>query len=393
MEKSRGAELLKIVAATEPIARRLREIERGTWPVSFSHVVESAQPFLAAVIAGEVNKTIWIICPSVHSQETLYESLLNWQPGALFLPEAEFAAVENILPDPEIAAERLALLTKIERQPGPHLIVATRAGLDQPAPKRGALLSAVLQLKQGGSETMESAMKTLSDARYERVAQVTTRGQFAVRGGILDLFSWQAQLPVRVEFFDDDIESLREFDIDTQTSVRHLRSVDILLGAAEDQNGRVRDYIAKDHWRIAIEPEENDDAEIRISEGWIETGPEDFSGAFQDSDVGEFAVGDFIMAEAKRAQFTARLKEWRESGARIVIYFQTEGEIERFREIIGEANLQRCRIRGRNAASRVLFSGWKSHCPFRRGIVRPVSGTWPTSSATRGASRPQSRAD
>ncbi len=84
------------------------------------------------------NKTIWIVCPSVHSQEMLYESLLNWQSGALFLPEAEFAAVENILPDPEIAAERLALLTKIERQPGPHLIVATRAGLDQPAPKRGA---------------------------------------------------------------------------------------------------------------------------------------------------------------------------------------------------------------------------------------------------------------
>ena len=270
MEKSRGAELLKIVVATEPIARRLREIERGTRPVSFSHVVETAQPFLAAVIASEVNKTIWIICPSVHSQETLYESLLNWQPGALFLPEAEFAAVENILPDPEIAAERLALLTRIERQPGRHLIVATRAGLDQPAPKRNALHSAVLQLKQGGSETMESVIKTLSDARYERVAQVTTRGQFAVRGGILDLFSWQAQLPVRVEFFDDDIESLREFDIDTQTSVRHLRSVDILLGAAEDQNGQVRDYIAKDHWRIAIEPEENDGAEIRISEGWIE---------------------------------------------------------------------------------------------------------------------------
>jgi transcription-repair coupling factor (superfamily II helicase) len=338
--KSRGVELLKFVTATEPIARRLREIERGAWPVSFSHVIESAQPFLAAVIAGEVNKTIWIICPNVHSQETLYESLLNWQPGALFLPEAEFAAVENILSDPEIAAERLALLTKIEREPGPHLIVATRASLDQPAPKRGALLSSVLQLKQGAKATMESAMKTLSDARYERVAQVTTRGQFAVRGGILDLFSWQAQLPVRVEFFDDDIESLREFDIDTQTSVRNLRSVDILLGAAEDQTGRVRDYIAKDHCRVAIEPEEDDDAEIKISEGWVEAGPEDFSGAFQDCDAGEFAVGDFIMAEAKRAQFTVRLKEWRESGARVVIYFQTEGEIERFREIIGEANLQ-----------------------------------------------------
>ena len=354
-------DLLSIVAHAEPIAKKLR----GPAPISFSHVVESAQSFLVAVIAGAVNKTIWIICPSVHAQETLYESLLNWQPDALFLPEAEFAAVENILPDPEIAAERLALLTKIERQPGPHLIVATRACLDQPAPKRAALQTAVLQLKQGTKQTMESAIKILTDARYERVAQVTTRGQFAVRGGIFDLFSWQAQLPVRIEFFDDDIESLREFDIDTQTSVRNLRSVDILLGAAEDQTAHVRDYIAKDHLRIAIEPEENDDAEIKISESWLggTTGarpprrvssqefaasadatervpPEDFSGAFQDIDAGEFAAGDFVIAEAKRAQFTTRLKEWRESGARVVIYFQTEGEIERFREIIGEPNLE-----------------------------------------------------
>ena len=117
MEKFRGSELLNIVAASEPIAQKLRQIERSDWPVLFSHVVESAQPFLPATIAGKVRKTIWIICPSVHSQETLYESLLNWHPDALFLPEAEFAAVENILPDPEIAAERLALLTKSNGNP------------------------------------------------------------------------------------------------------------------------------------------------------------------------------------------------------------------------------------------------------------------------------------
>ena len=90
---------------------------------------------------------------------------------------------------------------------------------------------------------MEVIINSLGDAHYERVAQVTTRGQFAVRGGILDIYSWQAQLPVRVEFFGDDIESLREFDIDTQTSLRNLQAVDILLGAAEDQRGRVRDYV------------------------------------------------------------------------------------------------------------------------------------------------------
>ena len=69
-----------------------------------------------------------MLCPNVRSQELLYESLLNWEPTALFLPEAEFAAVENILPDPELAAERLALLNRVQREKGPHLIVATRAG-------------------------------------------------------------------------------------------------------------------------------------------------------------------------------------------------------------------------------------------------------------------------
>ena len=75
-------------------------------------------------------------------------------------------------------------------------------------------------------------------------------------------------------------------------------------------------------------------AHVQISEGWIETGPEDFSGAFQDCEIGEFGAGDLVLAEAKRAQFVERLKEWRTNNARIVIYFQTEGEIERFREIM-----------------------------------------------------------
>ncbi len=333
MEKSR--DLLTLVADSEPVARKLREIESGKRPVCFSHVVASAQPFLIASLARKIDKTIWVFCPSVHSQELLHESLLNWRPNALFLPEAEFAAVENILPDPEIAAERLALFSLIERDAGPHVIVATRASFDQAAPKPGALASASIQLRRGRAQKMESILEQLA-AGYERVPQVTTRGHFAVRGGIVDLYSWQATLPVRVEFFGDEIESLREFDIDTQTSVRDLNSVEILVGAADDQNGAVRDYVARDHLKIDIEPAETSDAHIHISEGWIESGPEDFSGAFQDCEVGEFAIGDLMLVEAKRAQFVARLREWRATKARIVIYFQTKGEIERFREIMGE---------------------------------------------------------
>jgi len=358
--RSKHEELLAAAASSEPIAQKLLKVDNHIWPVTFSHVIEPAQAFLVAAIArvwqrlparesvhprqnadATNSKTIWVLCPSVRAQELFYEGVVNWLPDAQFLPEAEFAAVENILPDPEIAAERLALLSLIERERGPHVIVATRACLDQAAPRPGTLQSASLQLAPGNSAGMENLLESLGRAGYERVAQVTNRGQFAVRGGIVDLYSWQATLPVRVEFLGDDIESMREFDIDTQTSVRDLPAIDILLGAAEDQGGKIRDYIEENHLRIDIAPEENSDAQIQISEGWIDgrttssSSAEDYAGAFQDCDVGEFAVGEFMLAEAKRAQFIKQLNDWRENEARIVIYFQTEGEIERFREIIG----------------------------------------------------------
>ena len=143
--------------------------------------------------------------------------------------------------------------------------------------------------------------------------------------------------PVRAEFFGDDVESLREFDVDTQTSVRNVQSVEILLTAAQDQTGTVRDYVAPNHLRLAIEPDESAEADILIGEGWLGGDePEDFRGAFEECDIGDFAVGDFMLVEARRAQFSARLRDWRAAGFRIVIYFQTEGEIERFREIMGD---------------------------------------------------------
>ena len=147
MQNSTGKELLARVAQAEPIAQQLRAVTAGERGVAFSHVTEAAQPFVVATIASEIPKTLWVVCPTVRSQELLYESLLNWAPRALFLPEAEFAAVENILPDPEITAERLALLGKVGREAGPHLVVTTRAALDQPAPKSRSLMLRLIPRK------------------------------------------------------------------------------------------------------------------------------------------------------------------------------------------------------------------------------------------------------
>ncbi len=341
MEKG---DFLQLAAAAEPIARKLRQIEAGFFPIRFSHVIESAQPFLVATIASDVhrNAATWVICPTVRKQELFFESISNWNSDAAFLPEAEFAAVENILPDPEIAAERLALLSEVEKADAARLIVTTRAALHQPAPQRGRLRSASLAILRGATVKMPDLLNALSNAGYERVVQVTTRGQFAVRGGIVDVFSWQTALPLRIEFFGDEIESLREFDLDAQTSVRTRDDTSVLLSAADDTSGRVRDYIAENALVIELEPAESAESEVRahvqINESWNEgtqnAPEEDFSGAFVECDIGDFATGDFMLAETKRAHFIARLKNWRDEKASVAMYFQTEGEIERFREII-----------------------------------------------------------
>src|SRR5438270_4071128 len=212
------------------------------------------------------------------------------------------------------------------------------------------LLLASLEIQRESNMAMPALLSALSGAGYERVAQVTTRGQFAVRGGIVDIFPWQTSLPLRIEFYGDEIESLREFDLDTQTSVRTREQASVLLSAADNTGGRVRDYITQDALLIELEPAVEGGAaatsgsprpsppsHIQISESWLENedaAPEDFSSAFVECDIGEFAIGDFMLAETKRAQFIARLKQWCNENATVAIYFQTEGEIERFREII-----------------------------------------------------------
>jgi len=219
-------------------------------------VIESAQPFLVATIAKMIAAVFGLSARRCAHRSFFFESLSNWISNASFLPEAEFAAVENILPDPEIAAERLALLSTNRkgerRQNNRH--DPSGIGPARPQPRQHC---ARLRLKFSAGRTwqMPALLNALSGAGYERVAQVTTRGQFAVRGGIVDIFSWQTALPLRIEFYSDEIESLREFDLDTQTSVRTREQASVLLSAADDISGRVRDYITQDALVIELEPE------------------------------------------------------------------------------------------------------------------------------------------
>ena len=118
---------------------------------------------------------------------------------------------------------------------------------------------ASFRLETGGTIETDRIAKHLSDIGYERVPMVYAKGQFSVRGDILDIFTPYDNLPVRAELFDIEIESLRSFDPDTQRSVEKLRSVDIMPAALlirdEKALKRAKDLVTERYGRL---PERRD---------------------------------------------------------------------------------------------------------------------------------------
>ncbi|MEO7319885.1 MAG: CarD family transcriptional regulator, partial [Chthoniobacteraceae bacterium] len=353
--------MLDHIASSAPMAAKLGELRTGG-DVVFEHVIEAGQPFLAAIIARQAKIRVWIVCRDVRSQEAFHNELLNWFPDALFFPETDVAPVEGAIPAPETAAERLGIVQQLGGKKGREVVVLTRANLSGEVPAPDALKQLAIVLKRSTRLDREKLIRQLAEAGYEHVPQVSARGQFAVRGGILDIYSFHHTLPIRVEMFDDEIESMRHFDLDAQTSVQQVDSCTLLLGEAEDRTCPLRDYMREDDLTIDAGADFWE-ARVRILEGSLTTestegtevgedsvsesetsvlsvssvvpsGAEDYATAFFDHGLGEFEAGDFVVDEIKREQFFQSLRNWRLEGWRVHIFCNNEGEIERLNEII-----------------------------------------------------------
>ena len=327
--------LLEKVAAENGIQTKLSNIGKSS--IAFEHVCEGAVAFVCALVTYQSHKRVWVICETVRVQEQLHNELLNWFPHAELFPKAEISPAEGALPDPDITAERLEILhgllgSKNAQEPG--LLVITRESLSEQVPAPAALQQATLEIAVGNRLDRDELAKSLQKAGFERVAQVSLRGQFAVRGGILDIFSWQQTLPIRIELFDDLVESIRAFDLDSQTSIEHLRSCSILLAEQTQNTCPLADYIRGD-LTVAAHLQEHVECDIQICEGAASgDATEDYSSAFFEHGLGEFDAGDLIIEESKRERFFDQLREWRLAGWQTYIFCSTEGQIERFQELI-----------------------------------------------------------
>jgi len=338
------------IARAPALAAKLAQMRAGE-DVAFEHVIEAAQPCLAAILARHVPRRLWLVCENVRAQELFHNELLNWCPDVLFFPEVEVARVEGALSDPETAAERLAILEKLAQSKSAQLLVLTAASLEDDVLTPKALKQSELRLARAKRVDREKLIAQLGKAGYEHVPQVAIRGQFAVRGGILDVFSFHHLLPVRIEFFDDEIESIRQFDLDQQTSVEHLNACTLLLNDAGEHSGgatcKLRDLIrAEDVFIAAGEtaaealPPPNSNGARRFIRVKMLSGTqaleaeEDFETALYEHGLGEFEAGDFVVDELKRERFFDQLRTWREDGWNVHIFCNNEGEIERLHDLV-----------------------------------------------------------
>ncbi|HEX8232113.1 MAG TPA: transcription-repair coupling factor [Caulobacteraceae bacterium] len=147
------------------------------------------------------------------------------------LPGWDCLPYDRIGPSASVAADRTAALVRMARgQQGktPLVLVTTVAAVIQRVPPRKALLEASYSAKPGRDIKTADLERYFAANGYARASTVSERGEFAIRGGVIDVWAPGAEEPVRLDLFGDTLESIRAFDPETQRSTKQLQSVDLL---------------------------------------------------------------------------------------------------------------------------------------------------------------------
>ncbi|MDB6137042.1 MAG: mfd [Verrucomicrobiaceae bacterium] len=339
--RSEALALVKTVAKATAFAGRLAEIGKGS-PVVLDHVTPRAYGFAAALVAlaAKPKSRLWFVCAEPKIQDLVHAELAVWQMPALYFPKQTTQATAEALPDPNVVAERVSVLSRLsDPKSESRMLVLCVDSLYEVVPALRDVEGQRRFFQTGERLDVDAFTKELEKAGYERVPQVTERGQFARRGGILDLYAWQADEPLRIELFDEEIESLRAFDLNDQGSVRRLERASFILqlSDATGKQGRVADYLKQGDIVVAIECEPKVPVQVVITtEAARREGAEDFASAIHDNPLGTFDASDFVLHEARRQHFDAQVMEWKREGWRTVLFFHNAAERERFHELLSQ---------------------------------------------------------
>ena len=149
------------------------------------------------------------------------------QDNALFLPDWETLPYERFSPHQDLVSERLSVLWQLKNGAVDVLFAPVSTAMQRLAPP-SFLMGRTFWLKTGQTLDLDRLRENLVEAGYAAVSNVVAAGEFAVRGGIVDLFPMGADLPYRIDLFDNEIDSIKTFDPDTQRTLAPVSEIRLL---------------------------------------------------------------------------------------------------------------------------------------------------------------------
>jgi transcription-repair coupling factor (superfamily II helicase) len=224
----------------------------------------SSAALAAAALAADTPGTLLVVLPSPADPEPWAADLHSFtgiRPAVFEAWETWPVPPNKGKLDPTTTA-RLRLLQDLTRDP-PKVVVATITAICQPVPERADLAARARKLAAGETVDPSELAEWLVASGYKRVDAVEYPGEFSRRGGICDIFPPDAPDPVRLEFFGDEIESIRTFAVSSQRSLEKLPAVALMGGEIDKAHrlqragfeaGFLTDYLPPDSRVVLVEP-------------------------------------------------------------------------------------------------------------------------------------------
>ena len=203
---------------------------------------------------------------------------------AVFLPDWETLPYERFSPHHDLVSERLSALWQIKSGAADVLFVPVATAM-QKLPPVPFLAGRTVWLKTGQTLDIGRLKTDLVDAGYNHVSHVVAAGEFAVRGGIVDLFPMGSEMPYRIDLFDDEIDSIKTFDTDTQRTISPVSEIR-LLPAHEFPTDSEAQKIFRSRFREEVDGNPNDAAVYKaVSNGHFGAGVEYYLPLFFENEL------------------------------------------------------------------------------------------------------------
>jgi transcription-repair coupling factor (superfamily II helicase) len=218
-------------------------------PLLFEGLWDAPKAFLAAAIFELTKQPLLLITGGVR-EDTLFDNLSYFVPGKIIeFPAWETLPGEEILPSPDILGKRFDALHTLLTKKEPSIILCPLSSLLQKVIPSQTLAPLFSIWKKNTHFSFQTIASYLTSLGYKRSAVVSDKGEFALRGGILDLFPVSSTDPFRIEFFDDEIEEIRIFDPIGQKTIKKADEVficpaqELLFLKKEKELGSLVDYL------------------------------------------------------------------------------------------------------------------------------------------------------